>query len=312
VHFLLEVGMAVTTPAIGTPGASAKAHRQAFSALAGQDVETFVNAVTAVGVGHGLVREGHLAVSEKSGTPNMSVDVAAGIAMVTGDSSLAQGVYVATNDAVANLVVATADATNDRWDLVVMQVRDNAEDSGGSTDARLFVVTGTAASSPADPTIPDGCLVLARVVVEALASSITDSDITNLAGLARGSSWNQAWGMMGYAAEPGPHAFGFEPDIPALSVTFTAVPGRLYRTSIYCAVSTSGAAGSSIAIVTPANSTIAAGQYAYSTDSEAPDAVFTIALEDDLSGSVTRKARNIGLSGELTNGIMMVEDVGPA
>lgn len=183
--------MAVITPGYFLQEGSHPAQnmRQLVSALVGQDVETFVGGVSATGPGHGLVRSGHLAVSEKSGTPNMSVDVAAGMALITGDQSLAQGVYVFTNDATVNLAIATADATNPRKDLVVAQVRDNDEDAGGNNDMRLAVVTGTPAGSPADPTVPDGCLVLARVEVDALASSIVNADITTLASLAGRDVW---------------------------------------------------------------------------------------------------------------------------
>lgn len=158
----------------------AKNMRQILSALVGQDVETFSGGVSATGPGHGVVRPGHLAVTEKSGTPDLSVDVARGHALITGDSSLAQGVYAFTNDAVVNLAIATADGTNPRRDLVVAQVRDNAEDSGGNNDMRLAVVTGTPGAVPVDPAVPAGCLVLARVAVAAGATSITNANITDL------------------------------------------------------------------------------------------------------------------------------------
>lgn len=211
---------------------SAQGDRQVLSALAGQDIETFTNGVSATGVGHGLVRSGHLAVSEKSGTPDMSVDVSSGIALVTGSSSLAQGIYVFSNDATVNVAIATADATNPRYDLVIAQIRDNTEDSGGNNDAQLAVVTGTPAASPADPSVPDGCLVLARVEVAALASSIVDADITPLAGLARGSNWNQAWGVVGHVQVTANQTGIGSPAqvvITGLSRTFTAIAGRLYH-----------------------------------------------------------------------------------
>lgn len=317
--------MAVITPAIGTPGASAKAHRQAFSALVGQDVETFVNSVTATGPGHGLVRSGHLAVSEKSGTTNMSVDVAAGIAFITGNSSLAQGVYVATNDAVTNLAVATADATNGRRDLVVMQVRDNAEDSGGSTDARLFVVTGTPSGSPADPTIPDGCLVLARVVVAALATSITDSDITNLATVTASPG---PLGVVGYAkATADQTSITTETDLTSLTATWTARSSRLYKISFHCIMVNTDtfAATETITVkVTDGSNTMKFEAPAAGVEQQGAGVGGTITLggvgyETGLSGSVTRKLRAVSTTSgcELaasadSPAFFIVEDIGPA
>ena len=173
--------MAVISPAIGIQSGShsALSFRQLAAALTGIDPAVFTGGVGASSPGHGVSRRSHLAVSQ-NGTPNMSVNVAAGTALVQGTSLLAQGVYAVTNDAVTNLSVATADATNPRRDLVVIQVRDNTADAGGVNDARLFVVTGTPAAAPVDPAVPAGCVVLARVQVNALATSIVNANITDL------------------------------------------------------------------------------------------------------------------------------------
>ena len=233
--------MTVITPAIGIQGGShsAQAFRQLASALAGQDVETFVNTGSTFGVAQGVVRSGHYAVSEK-GTPDMSVDVAAGIAFVTGDQSLAQGVYAITNDAPVNVSITTADGTNARYDLVCVQVRDDDEDGGGNNDARLMVVDGTPAGTPADPTIPDGCLVLARVIVDASVASIVDGKIGMIALPARASNWNQAWGLVGYATVTSSQTVGSTVvDRTGLSAEFAAVEGRRYKTTAYMARVTS-------------------------------------------------------------------------
>lgn len=175
--------MAVITT-IGWRGDATDHDAQGLRALAavlgGAPVQTFTGGISPTdhGGAHGVARG--LSVSEKSGTPDMSVDVAAGGALVTGTSSLAQGVYPFVNDATVNLAVTAADPADDRHDLIVAQIRDNDEDGGGSDTPRLFVVEGTAAASPADPSPPAGSLVLARVVVPAAATSITDSDIADL------------------------------------------------------------------------------------------------------------------------------------
>jgi len=174
--------MAIISPPPFVQGGShsAKQVRQLVSALSGQAVETFTNSVGAVGPAHGLARAGDLAVTQ-NGTPNMSVNMGIGRAFISGNSSLVQGAYVFTNDAVLNVVIAPADATNGRRDLVCAQVRETIEDASGFNDARAFVVTGTPAAVPVDPAIPAGCLVLARVTVAAAVTSITNANITTVA-----------------------------------------------------------------------------------------------------------------------------------
>jgi hypothetical protein len=125
----------------------------------------------------GALAAGELVVSEKSGTPNMSVDVSAGRAFILGTESSFQGTYFVESRNIENLTVAAADATNPRKDIVVARVEDSEE--SGATDAwSLEVVAGTPAASPSAPALPDNSLLLATVDVAALASSITDANIT--------------------------------------------------------------------------------------------------------------------------------------
>jgi hypothetical protein len=84
------------------------------------------------------------------------------------------------NDASVSVVIATADATNARRDLIIAQVRDAAY-SGATNDARIIVVPGTPAAAPVDPSLASypNALVLARVTVTAGKTSILTADITN-------------------------------------------------------------------------------------------------------------------------------------
>lgn len=137
----------------------------------------------------GVIAAADMAVTQ-FGTPNMSVNVAAGKAVVDGtQSSAAQGSYLVYNDATVNLTIGAADATNPRNDLVVAQVRD-AEYSGANNDWLLAVIQGTPAPSPVDPIVPANSLTLARVRVNAVASSILNANITDLRPL--GVLLNQA------------------------------------------------------------------------------------------------------------------------
>ncbi len=111
------------------------------------------------------------AVSEKSGGANMSVDVTAGEAIVSG--------RWVQSDAVSNVAIGAADPTLNRWDVVVLRT------DATNQVATVAVVAGTAAASPSVPGIdttgsPYFEIPLARVYVGAAVSSITDSVITDV------------------------------------------------------------------------------------------------------------------------------------
>jgi hypothetical protein len=114
----------------------------------------------------------------QNGTPNMSVNVAAGHAWIDGTESAVQGAYHGYNDATKNLVVAASDPTNPRKDLVVAKVQDAAY-SGAVNAWSLVVVTGTPAASPAEPAVPANGVVLALIDVAALATTVTTANITD-------------------------------------------------------------------------------------------------------------------------------------
>lgn len=143
-----------------------------------EDVRRWVHAL-AGGVS-GIVASGDFLVSQ-NGTPNMSVDVAAGRAYVAGSESGFQGVYFVENRASVNLAISAADATNPRIDLVVLKLEDSTY-SGAIDAASLVVVTGTAAASPSEPSAPANSLVLARVDVDANETTILTADLTDRRG----------------------------------------------------------------------------------------------------------------------------------
>lgn len=128
----------------------------------------------------GGVVSGSLVVTQ-NGTPNMSVNVADGICWVPGTENTYQGHYVVENQGALNVLIAAADPTNPRRDLIIVRVRD-AIYSGASNVATIEAVTGTPAASPADPALPAGsCWVIARVAVAAAAASITNANLTRFA-----------------------------------------------------------------------------------------------------------------------------------
>lgn len=141
-----------------------------------EDVRRFMAGIT--NDAEGVLLSTDLEVTEKSGTPDMSVDVAGGRAFILGDEATYQGTYFVENRGTTNVVISAADATNPRIDIIVAEVDDSAY--SGATDAwDLKVVTGTPAGSPSVPTTPDNAIKLAEVAVAALASSIVDANITD-------------------------------------------------------------------------------------------------------------------------------------
>lgn len=141
----------------------------------------------------GVVATGDMAVTQ-NGTPNMSVNVAAGQAAIDGtENATLQGSYETTNDATKNLTIAASDPTNPRNDLVVAKVQDSNY-SGGALAWSLAVVTGTPAGSPVDPAVPANAIVIARVRVDATVTSIVNAKITDLRAFLHGAVFPGAAG----------------------------------------------------------------------------------------------------------------------
>lgn len=126
----------------------------------------------------GVVAAGDMAVTQ-NGTPNMSVNVATGRAFINGSEATYQGTYAVENRGVQNVVVSASDPTNPRRDLIVARIKDAAY-SGAANTFTIEVVTGTPAAVPVDPATPANCLVLARVAVAALATTVVNANITDL------------------------------------------------------------------------------------------------------------------------------------
>jgi hypothetical protein len=125
----------------------------------------------------GIRRTGDLAVSQ-SGTPAMSVSIAAGWAAIIGTTQSNMGAYTVYNDAATTATVTAADATNPRIDKVVVTVNDSAY-TGSTNNVVFAVVAGTAAVSPTAPATPANSLSLATIAVAAGATTILNANITD-------------------------------------------------------------------------------------------------------------------------------------
>jgi len=118
-----------------------------------------------------------LAVVQTSGV-SMGVRIGAGRAFIEGTTTTLQGMYNAVNDAFTTVPLAGSDSTYARYDLIVLQIRD-ADVSGSTNEAVFLPITGTPSSSPQVPAAPASSLVLARVLVAANASTISNAAITD-------------------------------------------------------------------------------------------------------------------------------------
>lgn len=154
--------------------------------------------------GSGVMNAGDLAVSAL-GSPNMSVNVAAGSIWIPGTlgstsgegtnvnaqtaygspafpaTFTSQGCYFDYNDATVNLTITAANATNPRTDLIVATVQD-ADYAGVANQAILQVITGTAGGGAPVPytSVPANSVVLAQINVGAGVTSITSGNITDV------------------------------------------------------------------------------------------------------------------------------------
>lgn len=125
----------------------------------------------------GIVNSTSLLVTANSPL-GMSVLVEDGWCVIIGDYQANMGVYTVYNDATVTLVIATADPTNPRIDLVCATVQDSYY-TGSADDVILQVITGTPASSPVAPALPDNSISLATVTVGPGVGQINSGNITD-------------------------------------------------------------------------------------------------------------------------------------
>ncbi len=114
-----------------------------------------------------------------NGTPNMSVNVASGWAAIVGNFTTNMGTYQCYNDGLTNVLIAPANPSNPRIDVVCMTVSDSYY-SGSLNQVAFNVVTGVPSVTPAVPATPVNSIALARVAVGAGAVSITSGNITDV------------------------------------------------------------------------------------------------------------------------------------
>lgn len=115
---------------------------------------------------------------QQAGSPNMSVDVLNGFAMVAGTEVNAQAAYSCLSDTTKNVTIAASNPSNPRIDIIVLKVQDSFY-SGATDSWSIVAVTGTAAGSPVAPAAPANSMIIANIAVGASVTSITNANITD-------------------------------------------------------------------------------------------------------------------------------------
>lgn len=126
-----------------------------------------------------------LVVAQRAAGANMSVDIAAGSAVVQDDHATGGGFYAYTLATAANVAVGAADGTNPRIDRVVVRVRDAAYGDAANDSAPVVVAgTPTAGATLVNlngaAAVPGSSLLLANVLVPTSSTTVTTANIGNV------------------------------------------------------------------------------------------------------------------------------------
>lgn len=153
-----------------------------------------------------------LAVHQRA-TPDMWVTVDPGQCVVQAAAS-GGGAYFCTNDAGYDVQLAAAHASLPRKDLIVARLWDAIDDTGSANEWTLEPVTGTAAASPAAPTVPSNALNLYEVTVAANATAITNANLTDrrIRTVARGGVLPVTSTMLPTSPYPGMVVYAIDTD----------------------------------------------------------------------------------------------------
>ena len=115
---------------------------------------------------------------QAQGTPNMSVVILSGRAMIKGTSAANQGMYNVINDANAAITVPAASSTLNRKDLIVARVYDSFY-AGSTNEWKVELVQGADAATAVVPAQPATSILLAEINVPAGTTAITSAMIAD-------------------------------------------------------------------------------------------------------------------------------------
>lgn len=144
----------------------------------GLDIRAMLDALI---ISEGVVGLGSLRVSQRGAGATMSVDVAAGFCVITGDDVSLQGKYLCQNTAVVNLVIPSPPASGSMIHRVIARVKDKTHNGSWSTYEWTMEVLPDLGLGAGTPALPASAITLALVTVASGATSVVDANITGQA-----------------------------------------------------------------------------------------------------------------------------------
>lgn len=146
----------------------------------------------------GVWASGDFKATQRGAGANMSVDVAAGFALVPANDVGNKGLYHVENDGVVNVAIGASHATLPRIDQIILRVNDSTHGGDAGDTPTLTTLAGTATSGATldnrtgAAALPTGALRLADVLVGAGVTSITNANIRDRRPWARGAYYRNA------------------------------------------------------------------------------------------------------------------------
>jgi hypothetical protein len=168
--------MTVHTPTFMQPGVSDPAIQ--YSA---QEFRQYVRAQLAIATGvageQGVTSGTSFTVTQRGLGANLSVDVAGGLAFVTGDDVTNQGPYQAWNDGTVNVTGWTVPGSGTFHHRLILQIEDRLNNTGfAGYSGNLLPVLDSGGGLPAEPA---SAITLATIDIPSGSGSITTSMIND-------------------------------------------------------------------------------------------------------------------------------------
>lgn len=144
-------------------------------------------------VQQGAWAAGDFLVVQHAGSANMSVDVAAGFALIAATDASNAGLYHQESNSLANPSFSASHATLPRIDQVILTANDSVHGGDATDDPILTVLTGTATSGATldnrngAATLPNSTVRFADVLIPAASTTVVTANIRDRRPWARGA-----------------------------------------------------------------------------------------------------------------------------
>jgi hypothetical protein len=284
----------------------------------GADMRQFVAAIFADGanIAAGITRGFKVA---QQGTPDGTVQVAAGNAVVKADGAGLGGAYTFWNDAALASPAFTPTSTNGRKDRLILRVTAGVP--------ALEIIEGVASGTPAEPSITgNNYLELALITLPGSTSAITNAMIADRRVFT--GKWAQPWGTLAPASGTESSSTSSSTStgtyVDELSATYAFVKGRKYRVTV-SAHSLATVLGdiTAVAVRDGGGTVLRRKDYVCASANNAAGFEFTYEESAASTATVTRKLSVARAAGSGNHSIfadstgtrtatLKVEDIGPA